>query len=161
MFLGSQHFGAKGACWSSGIGLGRMTKKLFIHSDLHKPNNTLISAQFEHFWCQDKPRATSISQDSPRPGLGETTTSSLQYFLRFSTGATSKWHSVLGLSSGSSRIATIEILATLGAHNFVCRPPTMMRSKAKLQPSSKAFQQYVTCSLHARELGHSRPFSRS
>jgi hypothetical protein len=38
--------------------------------DLHKPNNKLINVELEHFWCTDKPRANTDSQDSPRPGLG-------------------------------------------------------------------------------------------
>jgi hypothetical protein len=42
-FLGSQHFKSKGACWSSGMRLGRMTSRSIIHMDLHKPNNKLVS----------------------------------------------------------------------------------------------------------------------
>jgi hypothetical protein len=46
-----------------------MTSKSIIHKDLHKPNNKLISAWLEHFWCMDKSRASTDSQDSPQPEL--------------------------------------------------------------------------------------------
>jgi hypothetical protein len=42
-FLGSQHFGGRGACWSFKMGLGRLTSNSIIHMDLHKPNK-LVSA---------------------------------------------------------------------------------------------------------------------
>jgi hypothetical protein len=40
----SRHFGRRGACWSSGMGLRQTTSDSIIHLDLHKPNNKLISA---------------------------------------------------------------------------------------------------------------------
>jgi hypothetical protein len=43
-FCGSQHFMGRGAFWNSGMGLGRVTNNSIIHTDLHKPNNMLISA---------------------------------------------------------------------------------------------------------------------
>ncbi len=50
-------------------------------------------------------------------------------------------------------IPKIGTLATLGAYNFVYKPPIEMRSNAKLQPFSRSFQQYVACHLHIRKLG--------
>jgi hypothetical protein len=38
----SQHFEGRGACWSSGMGLGRLISKSITHTDLHKPNNKLV-----------------------------------------------------------------------------------------------------------------------
>ncbi len=35
-------------------GLKRMTSRLIIHTNLHKPNNKLVSVWLEHFWCTDK-----------------------------------------------------------------------------------------------------------
>jgi hypothetical protein len=35
--------GGRGACWSSGMGLGRLTSKSLTHMDPHKPNNRLVS----------------------------------------------------------------------------------------------------------------------
>jgi hypothetical protein len=65
----------------------------------------------------------SDSQDSPWPGLGH---------MWLATGPASKWHFVPGLSSGSPEIPTIGTFATLGAHNFACKPLIEMKSKAKL-----------------------------
>jgi hypothetical protein len=48
-----------------GWGLGQMTSGLIIPMNLHKPNNKLVSAWLEHFWCMDKPHAYMDSQDSP------------------------------------------------------------------------------------------------
>jgi len=67
---GSQHFGGRGACWSFGMGLGRLTSKSLTHTDLHKPNNRVVNVELEHFWCMDEPRANTDSQESPRLGLG-------------------------------------------------------------------------------------------
>jgi hypothetical protein len=38
-----QHFGGRGACWSFGIGTRKNDKQVNTHTDLHKPNNKLIS----------------------------------------------------------------------------------------------------------------------
>jgi len=45
---------------------------------------------------------------------------------------TSKWHFVWGLPNGNLKIPKVGTLATLGPHNFVCKPSIKMRSKAKL-----------------------------
>ncbi len=67
------------------------------------------------------------------PDLGEATTFPLiVYFVTGHKGPPSKWHFVLGLPSGSPKIPKVGTLVTLGAHNFVCRPPIDMRFKAKL-----------------------------
>jgi hypothetical protein len=54
------------------------------------------------------------------------------YFLRLSMGATSKWPFVPGLPSGSFGIPIIGILATLGAHNFMCKFQIAMKFTKKL-----------------------------
>jgi hypothetical protein len=79
--------------------------------------------------------------------------SPLQYILRLSMGATSKWHFVPRLPNGSLEIPRVETLMTLGFHNFVCKPPIAMRFEAKLYPSLRAFQQYVASHLNARKSG--------
>ncbi len=40
----SHHFGGRGACWSSEMGLQRLKKNSIIHRCLYKPNNKLVSA---------------------------------------------------------------------------------------------------------------------
>jgi len=52
------------------MGLGQATSRSIIHKDLHKPNNKLVNAELEHFWCTDEPWANTNSQDSPQPELG-------------------------------------------------------------------------------------------
>jgi hypothetical protein len=51
-------------------GLWWVTSKSIIHMYLHKPNNKLINAYLEYFWCMDEPRANTNSQDSPWFGFG-------------------------------------------------------------------------------------------
>jgi hypothetical protein len=56
--LSSQHFGSRGACWSSRMGLRRMKIGSIIHTDMHKPNNKLVNcrvgALFVHGWAMGK-----------------------------------------------------------------------------------------------------------
>jgi len=62
--------GVEGRAGTPGWGLGQVTSRSIIHTNLHKPNNKLVSAWLKHFWCMDKPRAYTDSQDSPQVGLG-------------------------------------------------------------------------------------------
>jgi hypothetical protein len=77
--------GVKGRAKVLGWGLGWVTSMSIIHTDLHKPNNKLISAYLEHFWCTKM--ATIDSQNSPWPGLGEATTFPLTLFYVSGHGA--------------------------------------------------------------------------
>jgi hypothetical protein len=56
-------------------------------------------------------------------------------------------------------IPKVEILETLGPHNFVWRPPIEMRFKEKLYPSLRAFQKYVAHHLNARKSDQFPTFS--
>ncbi len=65
--------------------------------DLNKPNNKLVNAYLEHFWCMDEPqantdepRANTNSQNSPRPNLKEATTFPLIIFFVFGHGASTQ-----------------------------------------------------------------------
>jgi hypothetical protein len=73
--------------------------------------------------------------------------------------ATSKWHFVSGLTNGSFEIPRIGTLATLGTHNFVCRPLIAMRSQKKVIALIKSFEQYVAHQLNMRKLGRFLTFS--
>jgi hypothetical protein len=44
VLFSSQHFGGRRVCWSSMMGLGRLISNSLTHTDLHKPNNKLVSA---------------------------------------------------------------------------------------------------------------------
>ncbi len=147
MLPGSQHFEGRGACWNFKMGLGRMTSTYSLIRTCTKPNNKLISAQLERFWCQDKPWANLNSKDSPWPELGESHHLPLYSILCVSPQGP---HSN-NILSWDSKIAKIEISATLGPHNFACRPLIEMRFDAKLQPLSRAFQRYVAHHLHVRK----------
>jgi hypothetical protein len=84
--------------------LRRMTSGSIIHTNLHKPNNKLISAWLEHFWCMNEPWTYINSQDSPRPKFGESYhLPPLYYSLWLATRVTSKCHFILGLPSWESR----------------------------------------------------------
>jgi len=56
---------------------------------------------------------------------GKPPPSPLQYILCLSTRPTSKWLFVSGLLSESPKIIKVGIPATLGPHNFVCKPPKL------------------------------------
>jgi hypothetical protein len=132
MFLGSQHFEGKGACWSSGTGLGQMTSRSIIHMDLHKLNNKLINAQLEHFWCTYKPRANKYSQNSPWSKLGGSHHLPLILLFMFSHRTCTQMSFCLGTSKfGSPKILKIETPKILQAHNFLCKPLIDMRSNTK------------------------------
>jgi hypothetical protein len=76
--------------WVLGWGLKRLTSKLIAHMDLHKPNNKLVNAYLEHFWCTDKPQANTNSQDSSRLEFGESTTFPLIVFFMHGHGASAQ-----------------------------------------------------------------------
>jgi hypothetical protein len=59
--LAHNTLGDRGACWSSKMGLGRMTSTYSLTQTCTKPNNKLVNVLFKHFWCEDEPRANSDS----------------------------------------------------------------------------------------------------
>ncbi len=99
------------------------------------------------------------TQDSSRPRLGGNHHLPLYSILCASTRPTSKWHFVPGLPNGSFEIAKVGFSTTLGPHNFMCKLLIEMRSKAELQPLSRAFQGYIAHHLHARKSGRFPTFS--
>jgi hypothetical protein len=44
-------FRGRRACWSSDMGLGKMTSLYLLTQTCTKPSNELINALREHFWC--------------------------------------------------------------------------------------------------------------
>jgi hypothetical protein len=53
--LARSTLGVEGGAGALRWGLGRVTSKSITHMHLHKPNNKLVSAWLEHFWCMDEP----------------------------------------------------------------------------------------------------------
>jgi hypothetical protein len=100
------------------------------------------------------------TQDSPWPGLRGS-----HHLPPYSILCATPWgphpndHFVPGLPSGSLEIPSAGTPATLRAHNFLCRPPIVMQSKAKLYPSLRVFQRYVVRCLHASKSGRFPTFS--
>ncbi len=162
-FLGSQHFGGRKAYQSSGIWIRKNDKQINYS---HRPTQTkqhvgqCIGENTFGAWTTH--RQTQIHKTHHDPDLGEATTFPLivlfmlshgtntqnvilsQYFLCMATRLAPKCHFVLGLPSWSPEIPKIGTPLTLKAHNFVCIPSIKMRFEAKLQPSLRAFQRYVT-----------------
>jgi len=99
---------------------------------------------------------TSHGQTQTHHGLylGEATTFHLIIYSLHGHGVNTQMSFCLG-TLGIPKVGT---LATLGAHNFVCKPLIEVRSKAKLYPFSRAFQQFVARHLHATKSGQFRPF---
>jgi len=62
--------GVEGCAGVSGWGRQQVTTNSIIYTDLHNPNNKLVNAWLEQFWCTDEPRIYTNSQDSPQLGLG-------------------------------------------------------------------------------------------
>ncbi len=156
---GLQHFGGVEGCVGA-LGWDQEELTSFIYS--HRParnQRKVVSAQLEHLWCQDEPRATQTHKTHHGLDLGKPPPSPLQYTMHLSTWPTSKWLFVSRLPSGSSEIAKVGTLATLGRHNFACRPSMKMRSEVKLQLSSRAFQRYVARHLNASKSGRFPTFS--
>jgi len=56
-FLTRNISGVEGHVRALRWGLRQVTSKSIIHMDLHKPNNKLFNAWFEHFWCINEPWA--------------------------------------------------------------------------------------------------------
>jgi hypothetical protein len=95
--------GVEGRVGAPRWGLRQMTSGSIIHTNLHKPNNKLVSAWFEHFWCMDEHGHTRTHKTHHNPSLGETITFSLIIFFVINHGATFKCHFVLGLPSWESQ----------------------------------------------------------
>ncbi len=110
-----------------------MTSESIIHMDLYKPNNKLVNAQLEHFWCTNESWANMDSQDSPWPGLARSHHLPLYSILyAWPWGQHPNVIFVSGFPSWSPEILKIEIPTTLEVHNFVSIPSIEVKSKAKL-----------------------------
>ncbi len=130
------------------MGLGRLTNNLFTHTNLHKPNNKLVSAQLEHFWCQDELRANSDSQDSPRLRLGGS-----HHLPPYSIFCAWPWdqhpNGILSWDSqvGVPKFPKLGLSQLWGAHNSVCKPSIHIRLKKIYSPFQELSNgmSHVTC----------------
>jgi hypothetical protein len=141
---------SRGVCWSSGMGLGRETNS-FTHSHKLAPNQqiswlTQVRAPLVLGWVTGNLRLTRLTTAQI---WGKPWPSPIYYTLHLPVRVAFKWLFVPGLSSESPEIVKVRTFATLQVHNFLCKPLIRMRSKPKLQPSSRSFQRCVACHLHA------------
>ncbi len=144
----------KGACWSSGMGLLRVTSNLVTPSNLHQTKQHVGQYYVRAHLVLKQPtgdfRFTRLTTAQIR---GKPLPSPIQYTLHLFARVSSKWLFVSGLLKGSPKIAKVRTLATLRGYNFALRPPMGTRYKAKLQLSLRAFQRCVARHLHARKSG--------
>ncbi len=91
--------------------------------------------------------------------LGEATTFPFIMFFMLGHRASTQMSFCPRTSSGSPEILKIRTPMTLTAHDFVCKPLIEVKSKTKLEPSSKPFQWYVKRHLNARKLGRFLTFN--
>jgi hypothetical protein len=132
MFLGSQHFGSRRACWNSGMGLGRWQATYSLTQIYTNQTTCWLVHNLNIFGARTNHGQLRTHKTTTAWTWGKTPPSPLYYTLHLSTWATSKWVFVLGLPSESPEISTIKIPMTLGAHNFVWKPLIAMRSETKL-----------------------------
>jgi hypothetical protein len=119
------------------MGLGRLTSNSITHMDLYKPNNKLVNAQLEHFGARTNHGQPRTNKTHHGSDLGEATTFPLMiYFVHGHKTSTQMsfclrtptWESGNSQSLDSHYFG----IPTLGAHNFVCKPPIEVRFQAKL-----------------------------
>ncbi len=136
MLLSSQHFGGRGACQSSRIGTRKNDKQInYSHIPTQikqQVGQCIMKTLLVHKQTTSKHRFTRLTTAWT---WGKPPPSPLQCILCLATRLIFKCHFVSGLRIGTPTI--------LGAHNFVCRPSIKVRFEAKLQPSSKTFQQIL------------------
>ncbi len=149
----------RGACWSSRMGLGRIDKLIHSHEPAHNPHK-VVSAQLEHLWCWDQPRATRTHNTHHGPDLGEATTFPLIVYSMTLHGA----HIQMAFLSRDSRDSRAGLSGLPRGSleippYFASKPQIEVRSQAKLQLSSRAFQRYVARCLQPSISGRFPTFS--
>ncbi len=102
------------ACWSSGMGLGRIDKLIHSHGPAHNPHK-VVSAQLEHLWCWDSHRQHGHTRLTTARTWGKPPPSPLQYSLRRSAETTSKWLFFPGLLGLPGLWSPIILRADLGS----------------------------------------------
>jgi hypothetical protein len=132
MLLGSQDFGGKGVCWSSEMGLGRMTSNQSLTHTCTNQTTSWLVHSLSTFGARTSHRQTQIHKTHHGLNLKEATTFPLIVYYVLSHGTSAQMAFCPRTPSGSLEIPKFGTPATLGAHNFVYRPPIEMRSKAKL-----------------------------
>ncbi len=141
------------------MGLGRVDK---LHSLTHACTQPTQGGQciVRTFLVLGRATGNTDIQDSPRPRLGGS-----HHLPPYSILYTSprsphpNGFSLSGLLRGSPKIAPTGTPTTLEPHNFASRPRIEVWYEAKLQLSSRVFQQYVARCLQLSKSGRFPTFS--
>ncbi len=145
--LDLQHFGCKGACWSSGIGITKNDKQINYSHGLAQTKQQVGQCIVGAFLVY---RLTT-----GKHGFKKLTTTRiwgrnhLPLYSILCAQPQDQHPNVILSWDESLKILKIETPTTLDTHKFVCKPPIEVSIKAKLQSSLRAFQQYVARHLHA------------
>jgi hypothetical protein len=130
-FPSSQHLKGRGACWSSGMGLGRIDKLIHSPGPAHNPHKWLV-----HSWSTFGAKTSHGQHGHTRLTTARTWGSHhlppYSILCASPRGLHPNGFSLPGLPRGSPEIPPVGIPGTLRAHNFLCKAPIAMRSKAKL-----------------------------
>jgi hypothetical protein len=131
-FPGSQHFGGRGVCWSSGMGIKKSDKhQLFTQTYINQTTSWLVHS-WSTFCAKISHVQTRTHKTHHGPDLGEATTFPLIVYSVPLHEAHIQMAFCLGTPRDSLEIPKIRTSTTLGPHNFVCRSPIEMISKEKL-----------------------------
>ncbi len=143
----------RGACWSFKMGLERVNKLHSLTRACTQPTQSgqcIVVAPL----VLGRIMGNTNTLDSPRfelEGSHHLPPYSILYGWPWSLHPNG--FSLSGLSNGSPKIAPIGTPTTLEPHNFTNRPWIEMRSEAKLQLSSRAFQWFVACPFQLSKSG--------
>ncbi len=125
-----------------------------------KPTNKLVSLFFEAPLVLGQATSNSgltrLTTDRTR---GKPSPSPIQYSLCLSAAPTPEWIFVPRLLRTNPEIAKVWTPTTLQDYNSLLKPWIRMRSKAKLQISSRDFQRCVPIHLHTSGSGQFPTFS--
>jgi hypothetical protein len=100
--------------------------------NMHKTNTKWLVHSLSTFGARTSHGLLRIHKTQNGSDLGEATTIPLRVFFASLHMGHIQMAFVSGLPSGSPEIPTTGILATLGTHNFMCKPSIAMRSEEKL-----------------------------
>jgi hypothetical protein len=132
MLLGSQHFGGKRACWSSRMTLGRMTSNQSLTRTCTNQTTNWLVHNWSTFGVKTSHMQIWTHKTHHDLDLGEATTFPLIVYSMPNHRTSTQMSFYPETPKWESRNSHNWDSATLGAHNFVCRPSMEMRSKAKL-----------------------------
>ncbi len=143
--LGSEHFGSRGACWSSGMEPGRLKSNLLLTWTCINQTTSWLLHSWNMFGARKSHRQTRTHKTHHGLDLGETTTFPLIVYYVPGHGISTQMTFCHGIPKWESRnsqswdsrnfgLSKVAGIPTLGAHNFVYRHPIEMCSEKSCSP---------------------------